>query len=159
MITGDYYKDLRTTGCIAENIFPPLKGEKNEEYAREMRGTESVALHIRRGDFVRLGWAYSLDVWALAVKAMDERVKNPVYFLFSDDLPFCREHIEELGLLNHEVVFVEGNKKPNNYIDMQLMTICKHRIVPNSSFSFCAALLRENREGVILNLNSGREIF
>lgn len=158
-IIGDYFNELRKANCIPANPFPPLVGEANEKYASEMKSTESVAIHIRRGDFVNLNWALPPEMYASAVKAMNEKISNPTYFIFSDDLAYCNEHIDELGLTHNNVIFVEGNKNPNNYLDMQLMAMCKHRIVNNSSFCFCAALFREDRDGLMVNLNPLREIF
>lgn len=158
-IIGHYFNDLRKANCIPANPFPSLVGEENAKYASEIKSTESVALHIRRGDFVNLNWAMPPEAYASAVKAMNEKISNPTYFIFSDDLAYCKEHIDELGLTHNNIIYVEGNQSPNNYIDMQLMAMCKHRIVNNSSFCFCAALFREYRDGLIINLTPQREIF
>lgn len=156
-----YLQDLQKYKLFPENPFPPLKnkGKMNEKYANEIISTESVALHIRRGDFVNLGWEVPFETYAETIADMNHRVSNPVYFIFSDDLKYCQEHISELGLTHNEVVFVEGNKKPNNYIDMQLMSMCKHRIVNNSTFCYCAALFRRDKDGVVINLRPDREIL
>ena len=152
-ILGDYFLDLAKANAINPHPFPPLKGEQNEKYAGEIKSTESVALHIRKGDFIKMGWDAPPEVYKNAVEAVSKSVNNPTFFVFSDDLKYCKEHIEELGLMGRNAIFVEGNERPNNYIDMQLMTMCKHRIMNNSSFCLCAALFREDREGLILNLN------
>ncbi len=158
-ITGTYFNDLRNSNCINPHPFPPLKGEQNEKYASEMKSTESVAMHVRRGDFVAVNWATKPELFAKAVEDFNKRLGNPTFFIFSDNIDYCKEHIEELGLTNSDIVFVEGNKRSNSYLDMQLMTMCKHRIVTNSSFDYCAALFREDRDGLMINLNPARPIF
>lgn len=158
-IIGHYFNDLRNSNCINPHPFPQIIGEQNEIYASEIKSTESVAMHVRRGDFVAANWSTKPEIFARAVNEFNNKLYNPTFFIFSDDLDYCKEHIEELGLADSNFIFVEGNKYPNNYLDMQLMTMCKHRIVTNSSFDFCAALFREDREGLMINLNPARPIF
>ncbi len=153
-----YLKILAENGDFSGKIFPDGLDEKNLNYAKAIKSTESVALHIRRGDFVTLGWAMDIAAYNQAISVMNNHVQNPVYFIFSDDLDYCREHLAELGLENNETVFVEGNVAPNNYRDLQLMIMCKHRIVNNSSFCYLAALLREG-DGLVLNMNPSREVI
>ena len=63
--------------------------------------------------------------------------------LFSDDLDWCNKMSNELGLdaINHKLIIVNGNNGENAYRDMQLMTMCHHRISDHSSFSLMAAVL------------------
>jgi len=157
-LNGHYLRDLQKNGEFPINPFPGELNEANTKYAEQMRLTESVALHVRRGDFVTLGWAIEDTTYNQAVKMMNQEVADPVYFIFSDDLDYCKGHLPEFGLENNEVVFVEGNVAPNNYRDLQLMTMCKHRIVNNSSFCYLAALLRE-RDGRILNMYPSRKVI
>ncbi|MBR3721815.1 MAG: alpha-1,2-fucosyltransferase [Selenomonadaceae bacterium] len=157
-IDGNYLRDLQKIGLFPANPFSKELNGANAEYAKKIKSTESVALHIRRGDFVALGWATEDSVYKSAVKMMNEKLNNPLYFIFSDDLNYCKEHLKEFGLSKNKVVFVEGNVAPNNYLDLQLMAMCKHRIVSNSSFCYLAALLREN-EGLILNMNPSRKVI
>ena len=157
-LNGHYLRELQKEGNFPKNPFPEGLDEENEKYAKKMRETESVALHVRRGDFVKLGWAFENSTYKKAVDMMNEKLENPVYFIFSDDLNYCMNHLNEMGLDNNEVVFVEGNVAPNNYKDLQLMTMCKHRIVSNSSFSYLAAMLREY-DGLILNMKSERKVI
>ena len=48
------------------------------------------------------------------------------------------------------MVFIEGNKATDAYIDMQLMLNCKHMILANSSFSAFAANLNKNRDKIVI---------
>lgn len=78
-------------------------------------------------------------------------------FVFSDDIPWCREYQEDMGFqMFRKVHFVEGNVKGRNYIDMQLMSQCEAMILSNSSFCYLAALLN-TRKRFFLN-PSEREV-
>ena len=69
--------------------------------------------------------------------------------IFSDDLDWCREHIG--GKIDDlEVVYVDWNKGVDSFRDMQLMTLCKHNIIANSSFSWWGAWLGQQKGKVVI---------
>lgn len=143
---------------LEEFSFPELTSAKNQEYMKQIQEYNSVSIHIRRGDYVTLGWAMEESMYRklteLYVKAYSA---DWTVFVFSDDIEWCRKHKEELGLgVFADAVFVEDNVNGNNYIDMQLMSNCKGMIMSNSAFCYLAALLNRNKD-FIINC-SGREI-
>ena len=82
---------------------------------------------------------------------------NAVLYVFSDDIEWCKQNCEAMGLNRFkDLVFVEGNTGEKSYIDMQLMKNCNIMIVGNSSFAFLAALLNQ-RKRFIVNY-SGKKI-
>ncbi|MCQ2522373.1 MAG: alpha-1,2-fucosyltransferase [Lachnospiraceae bacterium] len=157
-INGKYFEKY------AEEIrkdftFPELTDEKNLSYLGRIQSENSVCVHIRRGDFVSLGWAYDSDTYKALVDVFIENFgKSWTAFVFSDDIEWCKKNQRELGLESfEEAVFVEGNINGKNYIDLQLMSSCKGMIVSNSSFSYLAALLNKNRDFFVNS--SSREIL
>lgn len=152
-LKGEYKKILRE-----ELEFAPLIGKKNRDYEKQIMETSSVALHIRRGDFIRMGWDMPAKVYASGVSAMKKAVSTPHFFIFSDDLEWCEENLEQMELSREEVTLVEGNRGMDSYIDMQLMSYCKNVVlVTASSFSYLAALLNRNESIVVVN-GTDREI-
>lgn len=134
--------------------FAPLEDDRNKRYEEEIRKTTSVALHVRRGDFVNLRFDAPAENYRVAVKLMKERLEDAHFFVFSDDQDWCKANREEMGLRADEVTFVEGNDRDGkNYIDMQLMTYCKNMVLATtSSFSYLAALLNKNERVGIFNM-------
>ena len=64
--------------------------------------------------------------------------------MFSDDIEWCKTHVQELGLDQFKAVtYVEGNVNGKNYVDMQLMSMCKGMVMSNSAFCYLAALLNK----------------
>ncbi|TLE03429.1 alpha-1,2-fucosyltransferase [Helicobacter japonicus] len=118
---------------------------------------KSTFLHIRRGDFyldkhweyVKLGSAY----YNAALKALIKKINNPVIFIFSDDILWCKEHFTQYldSMLYHQVefVFVEGNDEGNAIEDLTLMRSCQNGIMANSTFSYWAAYLIDNPDKFI----------
>lgn len=138
------YKDV----FLKELRFPELTDAQNLEYKDRIRGTRSVSIHIRRGDYVKLGIAQDEKFYHACCKFYAENIPgNWELFVFSDDLPWCREHQEGLGFgYFDEVNFVEGNVGENSYRDLQLMSMCKGMIFSTSAFCYLGGLLNTNME-------------
>lgn len=161
-INVNYFKDIMDK-MLQELQFKPIEDEKNKEYARLMENTNSVAVHFRTKEIFAKEWKVPEFVYAQAVEALEDKRKQDgseeyTYFIFTDGIDYVKEHYKEAGLGDKKLVFVEGNVEPNNYIDCQLMTLCKHRIVTNSAFDYLAALIRKRREGYFVNLSLIRDI-
>lgn len=124
--------------------FPDFKNRKNIEVSEKMQSCDAIVMHIRRGDFVELGWAADLEFYREAL----EKIKNiPDYpnkhfFVFSDDIPWCKENSSGMGFdlfPDASVTYLDHNKGAESYRDMQLMTYGKIIICPFSSFSMVSA--------------------
>lgn len=132
---------------LKEFEFPELTDSVNRELLHRIQCTNSVSIHIRRGDYVTLGWAMSPDFYPQLVQAFLSHVSGEwELFVFSDDIAWCRENQSALGFNDFEhVTYVEGNILGKNYIDLQLMSRCKGMIMSNSAFCYLAALLNTER--------------
>ena len=150
-INGNYFKKIRDI-IIEELAFPDFDDDKNKEMAEKLQREKSVVMHVRRGDFVKFGWAMDSTFYDYATIAIRLRMPKPNIYVFSDDLEWCRENRNLLGLTeNVNAEFVEGNTGDNAFRDMQLMSLCKIMIISNSSFSYLAALLNKNPDKIVLN--------
>ena len=113
--------------------------EANRRYLDSMRSSESVSVHVRRTDYLlACNNAPALDV-QYQRKAMDVirgKVDNPKWFIFSDDVEWCKKEFVDLV----DAVFVSGNESCP-WEDIRLMSSCKHHIIANSSFSWWGAYL------------------
>lgn len=107
----------------------------------------SIAMHVRRGDFVKLGLATKDEFYYNAICEIQKKYTSFTIFVFSDDINWCKENKSKLGLSlipNDRVVFVDGNIHGQNYIDLQLMSQCEILIFGNSSFGQLSYLLNKN---------------
>lgn len=153
-ITGEWLKSDYYEVIKKELEFAPLTEEHNLRYAEQMKSCCSVSLHIRRGDFVRLNRAESPEEYKEVVAYAESILRDAEYFVFSDDLEWCKENMADLGLdvVADRVHFVEGNKQATSYRDMQLMTFCGVNILlGSSSFSYLAILLNSNPDKMVIN--------
>lgn len=118
----------------------PLAG-KNAEFAKQIAQVNAVSIHVRRGDYVanqatnKVHGFVGIEYYKEAMQRISNEVGAPYFFVFSDDMTWARGN---LGLVDN-VTFVEHNTGVHSYEDMRLMSLCRHHIIANSSFSWWAA--------------------
>lgn len=126
--------------------------EYNKQMISELEGCNSVGMHVRRGDYKTSPQFYgicNLEYYKKAIETIQSKVEQPHYFIFSDDINWCKENIAPL-LNGSKVTFVTENKGANSCWDMFLMTHCMNLVIANSSFSWWGAFLNQNN-GVIIS--------
>lgn len=123
----------------------PLEG-RNRTLKEEMEKCQSVAVHVRRGDYVgNVFDIIGLEYYKKATEYIKERVADPVFYVFSDDMDYVAEKFAFLG--DYVPVHNEGKA---SYIDMQLISSCQHMIIANSTFSYWGALLGEKEDSIVI---------
>lgn len=133
---------------LEEFRFPRITDEKNKKYLKRICRTRSVSIHVRRGDYVTLGWAFPSEYYNDMARSFAKAVPGKwELFVFSDDIPWCREHWKEMGFgVFEDITYIEGNVQGKNYIDMQLMSKCKGMLISGSAFCYMAALLNTEKQ-------------
>ncbi|MDD5056763.1 MAG: alpha-1,2-fucosyltransferase [Sideroxydans sp.] len=127
-------------------------GGRNAELALEMANTQSVSLHVRRGDYVsnpknrNVLEVCSLDYYRKAIAYVAERVERLVFYVFSDDMAWVKQNLP----VGFPCVYVEHNRQQESYRDMQLMSLCRHHVIANSSFSWWGAWLNANPDKLVI---------
>lgn len=125
--------------------------ENNKKIAESISKTNAVSIHIRRGDYIynkktnQFHGTCDLNYYQRAIDLIKNKVKNPKFFIFSDDLEWVKNNLKIKN-----AIYVEGNIDDKSYIDMQLMSLCKHNIIANSSFSWWGAWLNNNPEKIVI---------
>ena len=152
-INENYFRDFRDE-LIEDFSFKRELSPRNQKYKDEMENSESVSIHLRRGDYAgSILKNLEMDYYRQAIGIIEEQVKTPTYFLFSDDKAAAER---EFAFLNKKVI-VQGNYNENSYVDMQLMSYCNHNIIANSTFSFWGAYLNTHINRVIIAPNKAAE--
>lgn len=145
-----YFSESESDVRKAFTFRHPLSN-KNLEIADSISKVNAVSLHVRRGDYVTnsknafLGTC-SLDYYQQAIDHISAHVKNPVFFIFSDDIRWVKDHLT----LNYEKNYIDHNTGKKSHFDMHLMSLCKHHIIANSSFSWWGAWLNPNKEKIVI---------
>lgn len=129
----------------------PAPNEINAKYIEQIESCESIGIHVRRGDYLKhpaFRGTCGIDYYQRAIEKILSMKKKVTFFIFSNDLNWCKKHIQPL-VQNNDIIYVTENTGPNSCWDMFLMTHCKHLIIANSSFSWWGAFLN-NRGGNII---------
>ena len=123
-----------------------------DNYQEPVSSLNSVAIHIRRGDYISNAEFQSsyvnlneTDYYNNAIKIIKQKIKNPVYFIFSDDIEWAIKHFK---VDKSEIYFIQNTESPLH--DFSLMAQCKHQIIANSTFSWWAAWLNNNPEKIVI---------
>lgn len=149
-INEGYFADIKDQVLEAFTFRRPL-GEKAKAYLAQIQSANSVGIHVRRGDFLLHKIFQGIcerDYYEKAIGYVKEHVSSPHFFIFSNDIQWCKENIAEYTGGNYTTV--EINDSANNYLDMQLMSCCKHNIIAHSTFSWWAAWLNRNEEKIVV---------
>lgn len=112
-----------------------------KRFIDQVRGCDSVAVHIRRGDYVRIGICLKDTFYYACCDKMEEIVKDPVYFVFSEDMDYVKHMFKDR---KGKFVYVEYSSSNLTLDDFFIMKECKHDIISRSSYSFWAAWLNNN---------------
>lgn len=129
----------------------PMQHE-NIELAKKIFQVEAVSLHVRRGDYasnpqnVATHGLCSIEYYQAAIAHITEQVKNPYFFIFSDDISWVKNNLK----LDFSHEYVDQNHGKESFNDMRLMSLCKHNIIANSSFSWWGAWLNSNIEKIVI---------
>ena len=151
-----YFKDVREDLLNEFSLKAPLDSI-NHQFSENIKNTNSVGVHYRRLHGISKGLIskanstvlgiVSDDYYKKAIDYMRNHNKDLTVFIFSDDINWVRMNVE----FNEKVVFVDINGDDQNYLDLYLMSLCKHQIIANSSFSWWAAWLNQNERKIIIS--------
>jgi hypothetical protein len=145
-----YFKHIQEIIREEFSFRDPLD-QKNLVMANRIANAVSVSIHIRRGDYVsdartrQFHGICGQDYYNACIEEMRKRLGNPSFFIFSDEPDWVKKTISVPG----EKIVVDHNSREQGYMDLRLMSYCRHNIIANSSFSWWAAWLNSNRDKIV----------
>ena len=122
--------------CLSESAVNLIK---------QVSTIESVCVHVRRGDYMTAtGFSIcSIDYYLNSISCIKDKINSPVFFVFSDDIEWCRNNI-----VGENIQYMEALRP--DYEDFEIMRNCKHFIISNSTFSWWAAYLGERQDSCVI---------
>lgn len=149
--TEKYFNDA-AADIRRDFVFHNPLNDKNAESASLISEVNSVSLHVRRGDYVsdaRTAETHglcSIEYYRAAIQLVLARVPNAHFFIFSDDVCWVRKNLP----LDLPTNYIDHNQGRQSFNDMRLMSLCKHNIIANSSFSWWGAWLNANHNKIVV---------
>lgn len=143
-----YFKEVEQI-LREEFTFREAPHEDAAVILERIRDTESVCVHVRRGDFLLnpLNGLCGQEYFRTGEKIIGSHVSDPVFFVFSDDIEWCEANLR----FDSETVYVSddfGGLKFRD--DFRLMSEGKHFIISNSSFAWWAVWLSTNANRIVV---------
>lgn len=153
-----YFKNVRD---IVRKEFV-LKNKPSNNFKESIKlinefDNNSVSIHIRRGDYTlnkikkTIGLC-PLDYYYKAIKFIKKNIKNPMFFIFTDDVEWVKKNLR----INDSIKFISRSKvistesKNKDYEELILMSRCKNNIIANSSFGWWGAWLNNNPNKIVI---------
>ncbi|MCW1923550.1 alpha-1,2-fucosyltransferase [Luteolibacter arcticus] len=123
-------EELRTDGLGLET--------GHEGLAESLRAPNSVAVHVRRGDYAGNPFldVCGMDYYLEAMRRLRETLPAPRFHIFSDDPAWCTNRFT-----GEDIVITGGPARRSPLVDLHLMSLAKHHVIANSSYSWWAAWL------------------
>ena len=151
-----YYKGIwaneKYFANIKENLtnqfqFQGIVDEKNKKWVEMIKCSEAVSIHFRAGDYLQLHYdVCSQEYYREAIAYMEAKLTCPVFFVFSDDIQMARKIFGTCENLH----YIDNNTGKESYRDMHLMSMCRHNIIANSTFSFWGAYLNRFNKKIVV---------
>ena len=153
-----FYGNFESANFFDENeelikkIFTPKENlrEKNKELYERITNSNSICITIRRGDFVtnpefkKVHFICNSEYFYKAVEIMKQKVNNPTFIVFSDDIEWVKKN------MNFGVpTFYEDGDDPI-WEKLRLLYSCKNFIISNSTFSWWAQYLSRNNNKIVI---------
>lgn len=151
-----YWQDYKYYKWLIDNV-PSYKIE-SKCFPQELKEVKmmiescpySVSIHIRRGDYfspknVSVYGVCTEDYYHKAIELIKNRIPGAIFFVFSDDIEWVKDHIH----LDNDAVIVP-NYEVSQFSYIELMSLCKHHIISNSSFSWWGAVLNEQSDAIVI---------
>jgi hypothetical protein len=144
-----YFANIRDE--LIHDFTPKIRLSKNaKNYMKDIKGKNSISLHVRRGDYVANNHTNSfhgvcdIEYYKNSIEYICNNVQSPIFYIFSDDIKWCEENFSFLK----DKIYV--NKTKNAIEDLELMKNCHHNIIANSSFSWWGAWLNNFEKKIVI---------
>jgi hypothetical protein len=150
-----YFKDIEEV-IRREFTFKSDPEAWNKVVAQSILCTNAVSLHVRRGDYVsnpltsEVHGTCSIEYYRHAVDLIAEQCYQPHFYIFSDDQEWVKSNL----VFSFPTTYIDKNSGESSFEDLRLMSLCKHNVIANSSFSWWGAWLNSNPGKIVVGPKS-----
>lgn len=153
-----YFEDIRDFLLKKLKLNNEYQTNKYKELKERIANQEnSISVHLRKwgGDKAKeanheqieldVFGVLPFDYYIKAVRYIEERINNPNFYIFSDDIEWAKKNLK----INDNHKFINLGSE-GDYLELKLMSYCKHNIIANSTFSWWSAWLNENPDKIVI---------
>ncbi len=146
-----YFSDIED--ILREELsFKYIHNPENQPCLDMIENSQSISVHMRRYDkpgepnASKIYGLFDQKYYSSAIKIMKERVRNPIFFVFSDDINWAKNNIPDA----YQMHFILSHDMQSALSDLKFIMTCKHNIIANSSFSWWGAWLNKNTSKIVI---------
>lgn len=149
-----YWQDWREVDSVINELkkeFVPVSeiSQVSKKKLEKIDACNSVFVGIRRGDYLTVRpehyGTFDQDYYNRAMQRIAEKVENPIFFIFSNDISWVQENMD---FSSWNTVYI--TETVDDFEDFILMSKCRHAIIPNSTYHWWGARLNEYEGKVIV---------
>lgn len=137
---GVHFLDRKNVEKLQDDFKPVLKNFFYEDFLNEIADKNSVSVHIRRTDFLTLGWNdNSENFYNAAMNYFRKSLEKPYFYIFSDDNEWTKS---KFGKFNDCICIDSMGGETQSLYDMLAMAACRYHIITRkSTFGKWASML------------------
>ncbi len=144
------YEDILRKDFTFKNDIP----KDLQKVKSQILEKNSVSVNVRRGDYLTNQTANKIfgvigkEYYFRAIDFLKKKIENPVFYFFSDDIEWCKRNFSDIA---EEVYFIPNNYEKRKFeLDIHLVSLCKHNIISNSTFTWWGAWLNDNPRKIVI---------
>ncbi len=147
----EYFKTIRKE-LLDEIMYMGKMNNEQKMMIKRISAANSVSVHIRRGDFCseqnsKIYVIQEASYYLKAVNYLKTIISNPVFFVFSDDIEWCKDNIR----FDENVFYIDKRLNKLDVEDFEMMRLCKNHIIANSTFSWWASWLAQYENKIVVS--------
>lgn len=137
-----FYESYRYFIEFADEIRKQFKVQERyidsetKKWEQEIGSCNSVAIHIRMGDFVICKRLFPIEFYEAAYQHLRTTLENPVFYVFSED-DSVKDYFA--GKNDRNIRIVTLNCKNKDVMEWHLLSKCHHHVLTNSTYSWWSA--------------------
>lgn len=147
-----YYKEINNVILNELSLADEAEPLAYKVNSTILQDEQSVSIHIRRGDYItdtdanRMMGVLPLSYYSNAIAHINSIIPNAQFYIFSDDLNWAADNLK----IDRPVIIVDVANGEKDYLELDMMSKCRHNIIANSTFSWWAALLNKNADKIVV---------
>lgn len=149
-----YWQSWRYVDEVREVLkqdFVPAQplSEKTQGFQKKMQSENAVFVGVRKGDYtaeIEHYGSFDSSYYQKAMTLIEQTVENPVYYVFSNDVQWCKDNMDWGG---RTVCYREPEDQTDDFEELMLMASCSHAIIVNSTYHWWGATMIENPDKII----------
>lgn len=144
----DYFKDVLEE-IRNEVKFPTRNDAEHVQIKEKIETSNSVSVHIRLNDYNVIEdfeQVCPISYYVKAIQYIQDHTQAPRFFIFSNKIEEAKRRLPVLG----DYIYVDIHDRTYGIGDMELISLCKHNIISNSTFSWWATVFNRSQSKIVI---------